>query len=141
MSDTGFRTAHIDEIEPVVEPDAGEAEWRPVRHRLGVGAFGVNAWVAREDGGEAIEEHDERNEPGAQRHEELYYVARGNAVFTIGGEEIDAPEGTLVFVRDPALVRAAVGRSAGTTVLSFGAERGVAFEISPWESKHLPDGA
>jgi hypothetical protein len=137
MSDEGFVTAHIDQIEPVVEPDPGEAEWRPLRHRLGIGAFGVNAWVAREDGGEVIEQHDERDDGDTKGHEELYYVARGEAVFTIDGREVAAPEGTLVFVGDPTLVRSAIGRSAGTMVLTVGAERGVAFDVSPWERKHV----
>ena len=33
----------------------------------------------------------------------------GHAIFTVDGEEIDAPAGTIVFVRDPALLRARPG--------------------------------
>jgi tetratricopeptide (TPR) repeat protein len=66
-------------------------------------------------------------------HEELYVVVSGHATFTVGGDEIDAPEGTLVFVSDPAARRGAVAREAGTTVLVVGARPGEAFSVSPWE--------
>lgn len=136
MGHQGWKTAHLSEIEPILEPEAGLEEWLPVRHRLGVSAFGVNAWVAREAGDRVIEEHDEVNSSGAADHEELYLVLEGHAAFTVDGEEIDAPRGTLVFVRDPALVRTAVGREPGTTVLAVGAAPGEVFEVSPWERRH-----
>jgi tetratricopeptide (TPR) repeat protein len=64
-------------------------------------------------------------------HEELYFVHRGRAKFTIDGEEIDAPAGTYVFIPDPASHRHAVAAEAGTTVLSFGGPP--TFEPSAWE--------
>ena len=64
-------------------------------------------------------------------------MLRGHARFSVGDEEIDAPEGTLVFVADPALVREAIANEAGTTVLVIGAARGVAFEPSDWEQSWL----
>ncbi|MBI4172530.1 MAG: hypothetical protein HY511_07195, partial [Actinobacteria bacterium] len=39
--------------------EANEAAWKAVRHHFGIGAFGVNAFVARADGGDLIEPHDE----------------------------------------------------------------------------------
>ena len=60
-------------------------------------------------------------------------VVEGHATFTVAGEEIDAPQGTLVFVSDPATRRGAVAREPGTTVLVVGARPGQAFEVSPWE--------
>jgi len=99
---------------------------------------GVNAWVAPEAGGQAVGRHDEVPEEGAtDGHEELYVVLRGHARFTVGDEEIDAPEGTLVFISDPALVREAIASEPGTTVLAIGAARGVAFEPSDWEQSCL----
>ena len=70
--------------------------------------------------------HDEReNGPlGTDGHEELYVVLRGRAVFRIGRHEVDAGAGTLVFVRDPALVRSAVARDAGTAIIGVGAPAG-----------------
>jgi hypothetical protein len=105
----------------------------PVRIPLGIEAFGVNAYAAREAGGRVIEEHDELG-AGAGGHEELYVVLAGRALFTLDGEERDAPAGTLVFVRDPAVRRGAVAREPETTVLVVGGTRGRAFEPSPWES-------
>lgn len=105
----------------------------PVRIPLGIRAFGVNAYAAREAGGQVIEEHDELG-AGAGGHEELYVLLSGRAVFTLDGEEVDAPAGTLVFVRDPAVRRSAHALAPETTVLVVGGTPGKAFEPSPWES-------
>ena len=67
------------------------------------------------------------------KHEELYVVVQGHATFTVDGEEVDAPAGTLVFVADPETRRGAVAKEAGTTVLVVGAKPGEAFTIAPWE--------
>ena len=135
---SGVVTAHLDDVPAVVFDSDAEPDWKPLRHHLGIGAFGVNAWVAPEAGGQAVERHDEAPEDGAANgHEELYVVLRGHARFTVGDEEIDAPEGTLVFISDPALVREAIATEAGTTVLAIGAARGVAFEPSDWEQGWL----
>lgn len=117
----GFRTATIPEL---TRPDG----WAPIRRALGIKSFGVNAWSAAEAGGQLVPEHDE------ERHEELYLVVTGHATFTVDGEEIDAPTGTLVLVSDPRLVRNAVAAAPGTTVLAMGAEPGAAFVPSSWET-------
>jgi tetratricopeptide (TPR) repeat protein len=103
--------------------------WAPIRLHLGIQAFGVNAWTAHEAGAPVVPEHGE--EPSG--HEELYVVTDGHAVFTVGGEQIDAPTGTIVFVRDPASIRAAVAREPGTTVLCVGGKAGEAFRPRSWE--------
>ena len=105
---------------------------RPVRLHFGINSFGINAYSARA-GERVIEEHDELGH-GAGRHEELYFVATGHATFELGGEEVDAPAGTVVFVRDPAVRRGAVAKEADTTVLVVGGVPGRAFEPSPWEA-------
>jgi tetratricopeptide (TPR) repeat protein len=105
----------------------------PVRERFDIGAFGVNAFRADEPGVAVIEEHDEAG-ASAAGHEELYLVVSGHATFAVAGEEVDAPAGTLVFVRDPATRRGAVAREAGTTVLAVGGARGEPFTIAPWEA-------
>jgi hypothetical protein len=134
----GVVTAHLDDVPAVVFDSDAEPDWKPLRHHLGIGAFGVNAWVAPEAGGQAVERHDEAPEDsGTNGHEELYVVLRGHARFTVADEEIDAPEGTLVFISDPALVREAIASEPGTTVLAIGAARGVAFEPSDWEQGWL----
>jgi hypothetical protein len=134
----GYVTAKLDEIAPITFESADEPDWKPLRHELGIGAFGINAWVAPDAGDQAIERHDEAPaEGGTNGHEELYVVVRGAARFTVDGEELDAPAGTLVFVSDPALTREAVATAPDTVVLVVGAARGVAFEPSDWETRWL----
>ncbi|HSE80088.1 MAG TPA: tetratricopeptide repeat protein [Gaiellaceae bacterium] len=124
-----FVATHVDELDRF----GGELDTIPIRIPLGIGAFGVNAYGHREAGGQVIEEHDELG-AGAGRHEELYVVLEGRARFTLAGEELDAPAGTLVFVRDPATRRAATAVEPDTTVLVVGGTVGKAFAPSPWES-------
>ncbi len=102
--------------------------WSPIRRELGIEAFGVNAWTGHETGSAIIQEHDEDS-----GHEELYVVVSGRATFTVNGEEIDAPAGTLVFVRDPKAKRSAVAVEGGTTLLAVGAKPGEAYRPLPWE--------
>jgi hypothetical protein len=138
MPSDGWSTAALDELVTLDEDDL--PAWKPVRHTLGLEAFGVNAWLARAAGEQVIEEHDETGDDGGQ--EELYFVAAGRAAFTIDGERTDAPAGTFVAVRDPAVVRGAVAEEPGTVVLAVGAVRGAAFEPSGWELRRvaqLPD--
>src|SRR5215475_8892238 len=87
----------------------------PVRERLGIHAFGINAYTPGDDG-RLIGEHDE----SGTGQEELYIVLDGNATFEVDGETIDAPAGTFVFV-PPESRRRATG--AGT-VLAVGATVG-----------------
>jgi tetratricopeptide (TPR) repeat protein len=124
-----FQTARLDQLDRF----GGEFDTIPIRIPLGIAAFGVNAYGSREAGGHVIEEHDELG-AGAGRHEELYLVLGGHARFVVGGEELDAPAGTLVFVRDPATRRAATAVEPDTTVLVVGGTAGEAFRPSPWES-------
>jgi tetratricopeptide (TPR) repeat protein len=106
--------------------------WAMVRTHFDIKSFGVNAYGADRPGVEVIEDHDELG-PRAGRHEELYFVVDGRATFTVNGDEIDAPAGTFVFVRDPAAKRKAVAEEPGTTILIAGGKPGEAFTPSPWE--------
>jgi uncharacterized cupin superfamily protein len=99
-----------------------------VRKLLGVTAFGINAYTARHAGDEVVEDHTE--EPSG--HEEMYVVVHGHATFTVDGEEIDAPAGTIVYLDDPKQQRHALAKEAGTTVLAIGGKPG-AHEVSAWE--------
>lgn len=138
MTEAAYASAHISRIPAFKADTVSESEWRPVRHHLGIQAFGINAYVARSPGERIVGEHDELPEPGSdgQRHEELYYVGSGHATFRLAGESIEAPAGTFVFVRDPAVVRSAVARDPHTVVLAVGAQPGVAFQVSAWERRH-----
>jgi hypothetical protein len=71
-------------------------------------------------------------------HEELFAVMSGHAVFTVGGKEVDAPARTLVFVRDPALIRSAQAIADGTAILAIGARPGAPYEVSRWERAWFP---
>ena len=99
-----------------------------MRRTLGVTAFGINAYTAANAGDEVVEDHDET----PLGHEEIYAVVAGHATFTVDGEEVDAPAGTLVFLDDPKQQRAARAVEAGTTVLAIGGMPGT-HEISAWE--------
>lgn len=125
---TGWGTARLDEIEAV--PGPGSLSWTPVRRHFDVRAFGVNAYTASEAGQDVVEAHTEE----ALGHEELYIVVAGHARFTLDGEEIDAPEGTLVHLHDPTVRREAVALEAGTTVLALGGKPGEAYVPSAWEA-------
>ena len=125
-----FETAHLSELDSIPVNDT--LVWRPIRRRFDIRAFGVNAYTAENAGDELVEDHDEAG-GGAGHHEELYFVAVGHARFTVAGEEIDAPTGTLVFVRDPTARRRAVAVEARSTVLAVGGARAEAFTPSPWE--------
>lgn len=103
-----------------------------IRTMLGIESFGINAWRATAAGQEIIGEHDELGD-GAGRHEELYLVLAGRATFTIDGERVAAPSGSLVYLRDPGARRSAVADVASTMILVIGGRPGSAFSVSPWE--------
>ena len=116
----------LDELEGI--PVLGSLVWKPVRKTLGVTAFGINAYTAANAGDEVVEDHNET----ALGHEEIYAVVAGHATFTVDGEEVDAPTGTLVYLDEPAQERSAVAKEPNTTVLAIGGVPGM-HEVSPWE--------
>jgi hypothetical protein len=123
-----YEKAHIDEIASKQWP-----HWIPVRHHFGIETFGINLWRGQEDG-TVIPEHAE-SESGAP---ELYYTVDGHAVFTVAGEEVDAPAGTCVWVKDASATRAARSELPGTLVLSVsGAAPGQAYSPAGWDSHYL----
>jgi hypothetical protein len=120
------KTLQIDDVEGI--PVFGTLVWKPIRKTLGVTAFGINAYTAANAGDEVVEEHTE--EPLG--HEEIYAVIRGRATFTVDGEKVDAPAGTLVYLDDPMQERQAIAAEPGTTVLAIGGLPGK-HEVSTWE--------
>ena len=124
-----YRIASLDEIE--LPPHVNTPRWATIRNHFDIESFGVNAWAA-DEGHDVIGEHDEVT-GGAAGHEELYVVLSGRATFTVDGETVDGPPGTMVFVRDPAAKRKAVAEEPNTRILAVGAKRGEAFVPSQWE--------
>ena len=71
--------------------------------------------------------------------------SEGDATFRLGEEELDAPAGTVVHLRDPDLRRHAVAAEDGTAVLAIGGKPGEAYTPSAWEAtfaaeRHRPSG-
>jgi hypothetical protein len=116
----------LDDVEGI--PVLGSLVWKPVRKTLGVTAFGINAYTAASAGDEVVEDHTEEQ----LGHEEIYAVVAGHATFTVDGEEVDAPAGTLIYLDDVTQRRSAVAREANTTVLAIGGKPGV-HPVSDWE--------
>ncbi len=125
---------NLDDAPSYRNPDVS-GDWIPVRHLLDVRAFGVNAWVARQAGDIAVEDHDERDDAGPGQ-EELYVVLRGAARFTVGDETFDARAGFLVHIPDPSLRRSAVALEDDTLTLTLGHTKGN-FTPSEWEGRWL----
>jgi len=125
---SAYEAAHLDDIAAEQWP-----YWAPIRHHFDIRTFGANAWRGA-DGDEVIKRHDE-SESGSP---ELYIVMSGSATFTVGGDEVEAPAGTLVYVRDPGTERVAFAKEDGTVVLSIGAAaEGKAFAPVGWDSSYL----
>jgi tetratricopeptide (TPR) repeat protein len=123
-----WQSVSIDEIEaiPVVN---GTLLWKPLRRTLDIGAFGMNAYFAPNAGDEVVEEHTEQT----LGHEEVYVVLTGRATFTLNDETLEAPAGTVLFIRDPLVKRHARAEEPGTQVLAVGGPRDAPYEPSPWE--------
>jgi tetratricopeptide (TPR) repeat protein len=132
-SKTKFEVASLDSLEPYPEQE-GRLRMA-VRRTLGISGFGVNAYGTSVADVDVVREHDEAS-PWSNGHEELYVVVAGHATFTIDGEEVDAPAGTLVFVADRSAKRGAVARAEGTQVIAVGGTPGEAYRISVGEAAY-----
>ena len=120
-----YRITTIDELQDIAHRQ--DTHMRPVRHHLGISAFGTNAWTAANKGDRLVPEH--REDEG---NEELYVVLRGRARFEIDGDAVDAPQGTLVFV-EPEENRTAFAEEPATTVLVVGSKVGQPYDVGGWE--------
>jgi tetratricopeptide (TPR) repeat protein len=124
-----YEVARLDELDRIPVGERG-LEWRPIRRRFGLAAFGMNAYSSARVGGEIVEEHTEEQ----LGHQEVYVVVRGHATFHLNGDDIDAPAGTIVVLKDPSVKRAATAVEDDTLVLAVGGKPGEAFTPSAWES-------
>jgi quercetin dioxygenase-like cupin family protein len=120
----------IEAVESFGGEKPGEGTWKPLRAKLGIEAFGVNAFVGREAGARVIEDHTEEG----SGHQELYVVLGGKARFELNGDQIEAKAGSLVFIGDPAVRRTAFALEPNTSVLAVGAPAGTVFTPSSWDN-------
>jgi mannose-6-phosphate isomerase-like protein (cupin superfamily) len=134
-----YGAVRVSDVETLEQVDPGnedviDCEFHLVRRHFNVQAFGVNVATGNA-GDEMIDPHREADDEENQTngHEELFTVMTGHAVFTVDGEEIDAPAGTIVFVRDPALIRAARATADKTAIFMVGAPAGARYTVSPWD--------
>jgi tetratricopeptide (TPR) repeat protein len=121
-----YAVAHLDDIDEFAD---GRCHYRPIRHHLGILAFGVNAWTGHAAGDPVI---DERDKDDPTRDEELFLVLRGHALFELDGDRVDAPAGTLVRAR-PRMRRTAIAREPGTTIVAVEGTPGKGYEARGWE--------
>ncbi len=129
MSVTTFSTLSLEEG---FEAEEGDRRTVRIRRDLGVQSFNINALRAVA-GEELLREHDEVGY-GGDRHEKVWLVLSGHAVFTVDGEEIDAPAGTVVHVPVPEAKRSATAKEAGTTILGLGGRPGEPYRLTPGEA-------
>jgi len=125
-----YAVRRLEDIPRIPAEEPGDPEWYPLQHYFRLTAFGANVYVASEAGGDLLAAHDEK--PSGQ--EELYLVVAGEATFTLDGGTFDAPAVTVVAVPDPAVVRGAKAKTAGTAVVALGGDPRDAFRSS-WQPK------
>lgn len=122
----GYSVAHLDDID---EFEDDGCHYRPIRHHLGIRAFGATAWTGHAAGDRIINEHD-KGDPTAD--EELFLVLSGHAVFEIDGDRVDAPAGTFVLA-PPRTKRTATALRDGTTVILLEGTPGKGYDARGWE--------
>ena len=128
-TETAYRVLDLEEAALA----AGEDNRRrvPLRRDFDIAAFGVNAIYQAKAGEPVIGKHDEIS-PFAGGHEELYVVLQGSATFTVDGDEVAVPAGTLLVV-PPGTRRGATATEDGTTVMVIGGVPGAAGPRTPFE--------
>jgi len=131
---SGWKAVRIDDLEAIPWPGAATT-WRPVRHAIGARIVGMGAYTAEETGQDVVEPH--REVEGGMGHHEVYVVLRGRATFTLDGETLDAPVGTVVRV-DPEVHRHAVAAEPHTAVLALGGRPAYEPSSSEWIERARP---
>ncbi len=110
--------------------EIGDHLWHPVRRALGATGFGVGAYSAVRAGDVLVGAHDEKG-LGSNRHEELYVVLAGRALFELDGREVEVGPEEFLLV-DPEVRRGARALADATSVLVIGGAPG-AVAPAPYE--------
>ena len=106
---------------------AGSLDWVPVRRRLGIEAFGTNAFRAARAGDMIVEDHVES--PGQQ---EVYVVIRGSARIKVEDEIVELGEWDAIRIAKDTM-RAVEAGPNGVEYLAFGAG------TDPRDAEMVPD--
>ena len=119
----GVVTAHLDDVPTICSTRTPSPTGsRCATTSASAPSASTPGW-RRAPGDQAIERHDEApEEGGSERPRGALRRRRGGARFTVDGEELDAPAGTLVFVSDPSS-RARRSRPSRTRPSSWSARR------------------
>jgi hypothetical protein len=131
---SGWKAVGIDDLEAIPWPGA-RTVWRPLRQAIGARIVGMGAYTAARAGQDVVEPH--RETEGGMGHQEVYVVLRGRATFTLDGETLDAPAGTVVRV-DPEVHRHAAAAEDGTAVLALGGAPDYEPSSSEWIERARP---
>ena len=110
--------------------EIGDHRWHSVRRALGATGFGVGAYSAARAGDVLVGAHDETG-LGSNRHEELYVVLAGRALFELDGREVEVGPEEFLLV-DPEVRRGARALVDSTSVLVIGGAPG-AVAPAPYE--------
>jgi pimeloyl-ACP methyl ester carboxylesterase/mannose-6-phosphate isomerase-like protein (cupin superfamily) len=127
--ESGHGARHV-RLADLPQAEIGDHIWHPVRRALGATGFGVGAYSAERAGDVLVGAHDETG-LGSNRHEELYVVLAGRALFELDGQELElGPEEFLLV--EPQTRRGARAAVDGTSVLVIGGAPG-AVAPAPYE--------
>jgi quercetin dioxygenase-like cupin family protein len=128
----GYTILDLGELEAFPYHQRGGQKVLPIERTLDYRAAGINGWTG-DPGEPLVPEHMEDS-----GEEELYVVVRGRASFTVDGQHIDAPAGTLIHVLSGE-TRAAVSEEAGTIIVVIGGTIGEARDPNGWTSFVVAD--
>jgi len=129
LDQNGARVVRVSRAEAIA---VAGGLYQPIRRQIGVHGFGINAYFASKAGDQLIEVHDETGS-GSGGHAELYLVIAGRARFVVAQSEIDAPQGTIVYVPDPASRREASAVEDDTAAIVVGCPAEQEIPNSPFE--------
>ena len=122
-----LRVARIDEI-PTAPNDVDGLQWHPVRHHLGITAFGVQVMDLPPD--YTTQSHDE----AGSGQQELYVGLRGTGWVLTDEQRLPAGEGTLVRI-DAGVGRRLASGPDGVRILCVGGVPGGVYEPPEWTAE------